>query len=125
MKSGYIALTSAIIVSILILAVILSLNFSAFFGRFNILASEYKENSLALAEACVEEALLKLAQNNSYSGDEEIAIGDNACRIFPIVSGVQKTIQTKAVFQNAVSNLKVVLDPNDFSVISWEEIPTL
>ncbi|MBI5401623.1 hypothetical protein HZB05_02220 [Candidatus Wolfebacteria bacterium] len=124
MRNGYLALTSAIIISILILTISLSLEFSGFFARFNILDSEYKEKSLALADACADKALLKIIQNASYSGSETITIGNNLCNILPIETlSNQKTIKTSAVYQNAASNIKVIINMTDFSIISWEELP--
>ncbi len=124
MRNGYLALTSIIIISILVLTISLSLEFSGFFARFNILDSEYKERSLALADACADKALLKIVQNASYPGNETIIIGDNSCNILPIETlGNQKTIKTSAVYQNAASNIKVIMNMTDFSIISWEELP--
>mgnify|MGYP001567158670 CR=1 FL=1 len=126
MKSGYIALTSAIIISVLILSIGLSLSFTGFFSRFNVLDSEYKEKGFALAKACVDKALLKLAQNISYSGNEYIAVGNDQCLIFPVETlGNQKIVKTKAIFQNSVTNLKTIVNSSDFSIVSEEEISSL
>lgn len=125
-NKGYIALTSIIIVSILSLTIVLSMNFSGFFNRFNILDSEFKETSFALAEACANKALLKLAQNSSYLGNENINVGFNTCSILAIENnGSQKIIKTKAQIKNAVSNLKVVINTPNFNIVSWTEEPIL
>lgn len=123
-QSGYIALVSTIIISVLLMAVSFATSSSGFFGRFNILNAEFKERSLALAEACVDTALLKLAQNQSYAGNENISMGNDQCSVLPIetLSG-QKIIKTKAIFQSSVTNLKITVQASDLSVISWEEVP--
>lgn len=122
MKKGYIALTSVIIVSILILTIVSSLSFSIFFGRFNILDSENKESASALAEACADKALLKLAQNSSYQGNENAGVGTETCFIFPIeLLGNQKIIKVKASKGGAVSNFKITVNNSDFSIASWIE----
>ncbi|MDO8443053.1 MAG: hypothetical protein Q7S81_02230 [bacterium] len=122
-QHGYISLISSIIISILLLAVTFAISFNNSSSRFNILNVEFKERSLALAEACVDTALLKLAQNQSYGGNENISVGNDQCSILPIeTSSGQKIIKTKAIFQNAVTNLKVAVQASNLSVVSWEEI---
>lgn len=122
-QHGYISLISSIIISVLLLAITFAISFNNSSSRFNILNAEFKEQSSALAEACVDTALLKLAQNQSYGGNENISVGNDQCSILPIetLTG-QKIIKTKAIFQNAATNLKVAVQAGDLSVISWEEI---
>ena len=123
MKKGYIALISSIIISMLMLMISLTLSFTGFFSRINILNAEFKEISLRLAEACVDVALLKLSENQSYQGNENIAINDKQCSILIIeAAGNEKVIKTKANFQKAVTNLKIKVNNADLSVISWEEL---
>ena len=58
---GYIALTSAIITSVLIMIIVFAMSGAAILNRSDILDATHKERSLALAEACAEVALLKLS----------------------------------------------------------------
>ena len=37
-----------------------------------------------MAEACVDTALLKLAQNQSYNGNENISVGNDQCSVLSI-----------------------------------------
>lgn len=120
---GYIALTSAIIISALVMAISLALSFSSVSNRFDILGAEFKKNSRALAEACAETALLKLAQNSAYNGNENIQVSSSSCSILTVESsGSDKIIKTKANFQNYVTNLKIIATVPDVAVISWEEL---
>ena len=80
-ESGYIALMSVIIISLILLAFTAVLSMSGYFSRFNALAGEYKRVSLGLAESCVNVALLKIAQNPNYTGDETVPVGTNNCNI--------------------------------------------
>src|SRR3989344_2331312 len=59
-SGGFIALISAVIISLVLMVVVFSVSTLAFFSRFNQLDSEYKEKSSALAESCVDLAILKL-----------------------------------------------------------------
>jgi hypothetical protein len=122
---GYIAITSAIVISALLLVISGIVSFSSYLSRFNVLDVSSKEESRALAEACVEKALLKLALNASYGGNEVLAItAGRSCRILPVESaGGQKIVKTTAAFGGAVSNLKVVMVLSPPTIISWEEVP--
>ena len=125
-QSGYIALISAIVISVVLMAVTFALSFSGYFARFNILDSEYKERSVALAEACADTALLRLALNPGYAGNETLTLGADSCFIRGItLAGGQFTIYTKAIFQKINTNLKIFAASSDLSIISWEEIPYL
>ncbi len=124
--NGYIAITSAIIISILIMGFVFAVSFSGFFNRFNILDSSLKETVNSLAEACAETALLKLAENSVYGGNENINIGDEQCSILAIeINGSQKIIKVKAAVQNITANFKVIINGSDLSIISWEELANM
>jgi len=123
-NQGYIAITSAIIISLLLLAITFTVNLSSFFGRFNIFDSQTKEISYALAEACAEKALLNLVQNSSYAGNETITVKTpDTCDILAIeTNGSQKIIKTSAIFDKTKTNLRVVFDTTSSQIIFWEEV---
>lgn len=129
-NGGYIAIVSAIVISVLILAVTLTLGFTGFFGRFNILDAESKERSSALAEACADNAILKLSNDKDYvlvAADHTIAVGTDTCNIVsfspnpPRIGSI--TIKTQAIVNKAYTNLIVVVD-SSFNIVSWQEAPT-
>ena len=131
-QSGYIALMSAIIISVLLLVITVSLGLNGFFGRLNILDSESKERGVGLAEACADTAILKLANNLDYTlvpADHLIPVGSDTCDIFsinptpPRTSSV--TIKTQAIINKATTNLLIVVDSNDFTITSWDECSNL
>ena len=64
---GYIALISAIIISVVLLGLATAIGQSTFFSRFNALNREYKRISLGLAESCVHAALSKISNNYDYT----------------------------------------------------------
>lgn len=124
-NSGFIALFTAVILSAVLILVVVTLNQSGFITRSEILDSEFKNRSSALAEACVDKALLELAKNPTYGGNETIAVGSDSCTIRPIVppSSGEIIIETRAIYQSAVTNLKIILKDSDLSIKSWNEIP--
>lgn len=127
-KKGYVALISAIIISVLLILIGATLNLSLFFSRFNTLNSEYKKQSLALAEACLDMARLKLAENFSYNGNnEEITIDGGKCFIVSVSQPAPYTIKTRGIYpialpQKSYSNIQAVVD-YDLDIVSWEEVP--
>ena len=132
-NKGFVALMSAIIISILLLAVTFTLSFSGFFSRFNVLDTEFKKRSAAIAEACADTALLQLAQSATTTLPFDCSMGGGTGSIVSVSSSVpaagQTTIKTKGEMkinsvQKVVTNLSIVASTTSASVISWEEIPT-
>lgn len=131
-QSGYIALISVVIISVLLMTVAFTLSFSGFLNRFTILDAEFKEVSNGLAEACVDSAILRLAQDFGYTispsagcaSGQIISVGSEQCRICSVeVSDAQNIIKTQGIFKDSYTNLiiKVSTSTNDIQVQSWEE----
>jgi hypothetical protein len=120
---GFVALMSAIIISAVLLVVITFLSYSGFNSRSNALHAEFKERSSALAEACADQALLAIANNNSYSGDATSTIGADQCYVGVVpVGSFPKTFQTRAIYQGSYTNLRIVVSAAP-AIISWQEVP--
>lgn len=143
-KRGFIALFSVIIITSALLLMATTLSFSGFMGRFNILDSELKEKSNALAEACIDEAILRVYENINYTTSNQcISVGDdcpngkNICEIVSvqqdmILSNKKIIITTKAssgekrkayTFYQAT----LIFSPSDstLKVISFKELENL
>ena len=124
-QEGFIALMSAVVISVLLLAITVSLGFSGFFTIFNVLDSESKERSRALAEACADVAMLNLAQSQPQP-TIPVPVGPDHCNIISVQGNVPKpsqtTIQTQACVNKSVTNLRIIIG-GDFKVISLEELP--
>lgn len=122
-NSGFIALMSAIIISVILLLVATNLSLNGFYSRSDILDSELKNRSSALAEACADTAILKLTNNSSYNPvNEVVTVGTDSCVIQSVTGMNPKTILTQAIFHNSYTNLKIVVNTTNMSVTSWEEI---
>src|SRR3989344_619469 len=92
--SGFVALITAIILSVILLVVTITLSQTSFLTRSILLDSEFKERSTALAEACVDVAILRISMTPGYSAtNEDVSIGTETCTIVS-VSG--SNIQTSA-----------------------------
>ncbi len=136
MVGGYIALISAIIISVLLLIITFAVSFSSFFARFNILDSEYKKVSSGLAEACVDTAILEIAKDDIPTDDTCVNVGDacsspdpnrKTCKICQVrePSTDNFEIMTRAAYKKSFTNffVKVTRTPTDVDVNSWEEVP--
>lgn len=122
-NEGMIALMSAIILSVILLMLAVTLSFTGLNNRFNVLDSEVKEYSSTLADACIDVALLGFAQNSSYAGNINTIVGGDTCYVGPVTTiGSQKIFKTRGIHSNFYTNLKVVIDATNFSVISVEEV---
>jgi hypothetical protein len=123
---GFIALTSVIIISAILLIVTVGASLMGFYSRYNVMDVELKEHSLALGDACVEVVRLRLAGDSLYAGPETVAVGSDQCQIFtsPNPTGNPRVFITQAVYHRSYTNLKIAVDVNDLSVDSWQETPT-
>ena len=127
-KKGFVALMSAIIISVILLLLVTNLSLTGFYSRLNILDSELKDRSSALAEACADMAILKLVNDINYvlvAMDHNISVKTEYCDIYSLTSTSSNiTIITKANYNNIYfTTLKIIVDStNNMSVISWEEI---
>jgi hypothetical protein len=128
-QKGFIALISVIIIFAILLMLTALIATSTFFTRFNVLDYENKKVSANLAEACAQIAMVNLAKDpGGYPGSlpvagQQITIATGkTCRICAITSG-PFIITTRAVYNKAYTNLKVVgtLNSSNFNVTSWDE----
>ena len=69
-QSGYIALIAVLIISAAALAISLSLNTLSIGETESGLLKQQSTQSFALAEACMQEAYLRLGRNGDYSGGQ-------------------------------------------------------
>lgn len=134
-QNGYIALTSVIIISLLLITITAVLSSANYFSRSNILESEFKERSSNLAEGCLNYALARIAGNPGYlptADDHSVLIGYGTCNVVSVLQNLPTNGQTsiisqgifpKALPQQSRTNLKVVINAANLSIVSWEEIP--
>lgn len=122
-QRGFIALISAVIISMVLLIVVTVGSFTGFFERANILDAEFKDRSATAADACADQALLFIANDSTYAGLTLLSLNSlDSCRV--LVSGVSpKSIRIQATSSHAVTNLHINYDPATPAVVSWQEIP--
>ncbi len=120
--SGYVAIITAIFVSIILGIIVFTMSLGSFLGRENSLSLHLKEKSRGLAEACVETARLKIAQSSSYVGGENVNVASDTCRIVSVanLSG-NSLILAQGNYRNIFTDLEVIIRQNDASILDWQE----
>lgn len=124
-NSGYIAVVSAVIITLVITLLSLAASNNSFLGRFDTQSAESKVTSYQLAQGCLDHARLRLAMG-LYSGNETVDIGSYSCHIYPITtSGLNKIIQVDATVDNKTTNLKLTINALSYITVSLEELNSL
>jgi hypothetical protein len=127
-RAGFLALTSVLILFAFMLVLTTGIALTSFIARGTASRSYYKEVSRALAESCIEEALLRLAATSTYAGSEVLSVATNsipadACTIGSIAaSSSNLLIQATSSFQNAATNIRATVRASDLVIIGWEEL---
>src|SRR3990170_2245118 len=116
-RTGYIALTSILVISFLVMALVFAVSLSGFFLRENILDSYAKTVSAKTADACAYLALLKLVQNQSYQGNETIAVDAESCDISQIQADDDELqINVSSGSMGARTRIFITLDADDLGL---------
>lgn len=127
-ESGYIALISVLVAGALMLLVGIG---SSLRGIDTLNAVSGEESSLRaqfLADACAEEALMRLKGDLAYGGNETIIVGGGeTCRILPLsgTGNVDRVITTEGVVNNYVRNVRVDIAAVNPSLVirTWTVVP--
>ena len=122
---------SVIIVSAILTTIIFTVGASTFFARFDVLDIENKRESLSLAQGCVNAAMLRIAQNTTYTpsaaGDRVTVQGSQTCKICPGTNSpsgqATEPIYARAIYKGAYTNIKVTISttPGSFAITGWSE----
>lgn len=123
-NQGFIAITTAIILSMLTLVIALSLGQSLLISRGNKLDYYLKRSTHFLAQTCLDTALLELSKNKSFVGNATTTLDvGQECGILPVeTSGLNKIIKARAEINGIVTNLKLIVVTATLSTVSLEEV---
>ena len=122
-RPGFLAITTAIILSLVLLTVALSMGSLGVLTRTRQSDTAVKSLTFTLARSCVDYALLKLVQNSNYAGNETRTIDNKNCTILPVETlGQNKIVKTQATIQNLTTNLRATVQISPFQLITLEEV---
>jgi len=131
-EAGFVALVSAVVISVLLLVLVIALSYSGYFARFNELDTEFKKQSLAYAEACADIAIAEIAKDATFS----VPAGGRTYQVDPLnpdtclinsING-SYTIKTSGVFKRASSNILLTVTrttgaSGTVTINCWKEVP--
>ena len=126
-QSGFIALTSLLIISALALSIAVSISLLGVGEAKNSLDYKKGQEALYVAYGCLEEALLQLKTDSTYSGGS-LPLGNGTCNILVSVFGDNNVIDVEAEISGTprfVKRLQVSAKrANDhITVINVSEMP--
>ena len=122
MERGYIAITTTIILSILMLILATTIGSINLLARFGVVDFYNKRTSFYVARSCLEYGRLKLSLDTAYAGSESRLIGGYSCSLQAVETfGQNKIIKARAQINGSTTNLKLTVDTNTLSTVSLEE----
>jgi len=121
-QKGFIAITTVLIISALVLMIGIGISLESIGETKMGLQRSLSSQSYYLTNLCVEQTLMKLKENSSYSGDETINVENGNCTILPIEGNW--TIKVSASSSGQIKKMKLIVSQIDPEIIvdSWEEV---
>lgn len=119
---GFIAITSVLIISVVILAITMTVVYLSVGQGQSALALTKGEEQLHLVEGCMEDALLKIRASGSYAGGS-ITRPEGTCSITVGQAGNVYTVtatSTSTTYKRSVQ--AVVTRGSSITITSWKEI---
>lgn len=122
-ERGYVAITTTLIFSVVILFIATSIGAQTLIARTTRLEYLNKRTSVLLARSCLDIALLQLAADENYAGGETRIIGGQPCNILAVTSAPpNRIITTTAVVSGATTNLKATVNAATLQHVALEEL---
>ncbi len=128
---GYTALTITIILTVVLAILGTTLAFVAFNAQADKVAVIMKQTSYNGAQACLEQALLKLTQSSSYAGNETVTVpvgtASLACTIAAITTDsngnkvIKVTSHATIAAQDGITTLTLTVNPTTLATVSLTE----
>jgi len=125
-QKGYIALTSFLIISGVVLLVAVTSNLLGISESDMSVKSSNADKAFYLANLCAEEALMSLKEDDSYTGNISINEGEGFCQILPVegIGNNNRVVKTFGTVYNQVRRVKIEITQINPQMIinSWEEV---
>ena len=125
LQSGYILLTSAILLMVIGLIVATSIVYFARSFEKNDLTIERSNQAKGLANTCAELGVQKLITTPSYTGNGNSTLGSGSC-VYGIIepTGTTAVITATGTVNSVIRKVQVSMDISpSLSVTRWQEIP--
>lgn len=127
-ENGFVAFTTILVVSIVTLGVAVSISLLGVGEARNSLDFKRGHETLKIAEACVEEGLLRLRNEDTYTGTgaTPLPVGNGSCTISVSGVGSDRTIDVVGnhnatpTFSKGIQ-VTVKRTGNSINIVSWQE----
>lgn len=118
------AVTLAVVITIFFSALALVTTLS-FIGLGELISSDQtstSERALTISDSCLHEALLRLKQDENYSGDT-LSVGSDSCTISVSGTGSDRTVSVITVSRNTTRKVEVdvTISSAQISLDTWIE----
>jgi hypothetical protein len=124
--NGYIALTSILIISAIVLLIALSAGLLSISELNMGLEKNQSAEAYYLASACAEQGLQEIRNSDSFTGTGSLSLENGDCSYDVSQTGGEKrTIEASGIVNNIIRKIKISLDtinPN-INITSWQEVP--
>ncbi len=125
-SGGYIALTSILVISAVALAISISISLLGVGEAKSSFDYKKGQETLKIAESCIEEALLRLRNDSNYAG-ASLNVGNGTCSINVSGADADRTIDVSAQLTNLSSytqNIQVTAKRtgNSINIVSWNQV---
>jgi hypothetical protein len=122
-QQGYIILVSVLVISAIAVAITISLIFLGLGASRSSLAYQQSAQAKNLANACVNQALLEIAESD-FTGSASLDFENGSCTyLVTNLGGINRDIRGEAVVNNVTRRVKVLIDQiNPVNITSWQEV---
>lgn len=125
-RSGFVALTSVLVLSAIFLSISISISSRTISGTNNSLALQSGYHAETLANLCAEYALMELRRTLNYSGNDSILINGDSCDILTISGSgnndrIVKTVSTTSPYSHRTEVIVSQISPITI-ISSWNEV---
>lgn len=124
--NGYIALTSILIISAIVLLIALSAGLLSISELNMGLEKNQSAEAYYLASACAEQGLQEIRNSDSFTGPGNLSLENGDCSYdVSQTGGENRTIEALGIVNNIIRKIKISLDtinPN-INITSWQDVP--
>jgi DeoR/GlpR family transcriptional regulator of sugar metabolism len=124
-QSGYIALMAVLIVGAASLAIASALLLTAADSQRSTLVAQQSAQARNLATACAEEALQQINTSTSFTGTNNLSMGQGACSYTVAnAGGSNRTITASGTVDTVVRRLQIsaTVGATTITISSWQEV---
>jgi len=120
---GYVALSSVLVIAAVVLVIGISVSLLSISESQMSLAEKKKEETIDFVESCLEDALLRINEDESYSGGT-LSLPEGDCTINISQTGNDWTITAEGTLDGFTKTIEVQLERTSptMALTSWQEI---